>query len=364
MFNTVNLPNSSVEDIEKLRKFVSFFIGDELSKTSIPCHYIKTIRKWEDLLKLTGLNDNVLKEFKNSIIPKKLRTAKIITDKQTLLILYCIAYFFKIRKFDLVKLFFQLLAVKFYANRVHAHMSRHCNPEVWNLAMDNLSSKHLYKNKGGIGAAILYLAETEFRKKRDIFLKTKDLNEGMFLVNIIYHLRHRIQQSFRSFANLYFKIIEEDKVTFSKIPEDELENIQTKSSQIISDKISALICTYSQIDQYALGKSVGLSGLKQEIALSILSQISSPENLTQVRFIIILIDRILELKKVCLEKKRQYLVRKVEKGIKIGNYIVKNEILNLLYSLEIAHELKKLNKSQLVIFLTNYLTLFVRNRIC
>jgi len=364
MFESVNLPRSSNEDIEKLRKFVSFFVGDELSKTSIPCYYIKTIRKWEDLLKLTGLDETSLREFKNTVIPQKLRTAKIISDKQTLLILYCIAYFFRTKQYDLVKLFFQLLAVRFHANRVHTHMVRHCNPEVWNLALDNLSNKHLYKIKGGIGSALLYLSDMEFQRKKAKLLKNKSINEGMFLVDIIYHLRHRIQQSFRSFANLYFKIIEEEKIGFTKLPEEEVENIEVKSTQIIADKVSALICTYEQKDQRALLKSVEFSGLKKDVAFSIVNEFSVSDYLNQIRFIIILLNRVIELKNICIEKKRLSLIRKVEKNVKIGNYVIKDEILKLLYSLTIGHELKRLNKSQLVIFLCNYLTLFIRNRIC
>jgi len=45
MFETINLPNSSKEDIEKIRKYVSFFVGDEITKTAIPCYYIKTVKR-------------------------------------------------------------------------------------------------------------------------------------------------------------------------------------------------------------------------------------------------------------------------------------------------------------------------------
>jgi len=364
MFETINLPNSSKEDIEKIRKYVSFFVGDEITKTAIPCYYIKTVKRWEELIKLTGIDDKILKEFRTTVIPKKLRNAKIITDKQTSLILYCIAYFFKTKQFDLTKLFFQLLSIRFHANRVHAHMVRHCNSEVWSLALDNLSSKHLYKTKGGIGSALLYLSEVEFQKKKTVFLKNGKLDQGMFLVDIIYHLRHRIQQSFRAFANLYFKIIEEEKVGFAKLPEDEEEQIEIKSTQVMADKIATLICTYGEKDQYALLKSIELSGIRKDIGISIIEELSDVDFLTQIRFIIILMDRVLELKTICIEKKRLLLLRRIEKKIKIGNYVVREEILKLIFSLKIGYQLKSMNKSQLVIFLVNYLTLFIRNRIC
>jgi len=363
MYDTVILPKNSKSEILKLKRYVSYFVGDEISKTSIPCYYIKTVRAWYDLLNLTGIDDNLLKEFRYNVIPTKLRNAKIITDKQTLLILFCIIYFFKTKKYDMVKLFYQLLAVKFYANRVHTHMKHHCNSEVWSLALDNISSKHLYKTKGGIGSALLYLADIEYQKKKKTFL-SNNFNQDDFIISLIYNLRHRIQQSFRAFANLYFKIIEEEKVTFKDLPEGEAENIQSNSSQVIANKISILICTYEQTDKLALLKAIDLSGIKKETGIMIVKYLEDVNHLEELRFIIILMDKIIDLKNCCLERNRLQLIRKIEKKERVSKYIVRNQILKLLFDLEIGYKLKNMNKSQLVVFFCHYILLFLKNRIC
>lgn len=75
-------------------------------------------------------------------------------------------------------------------------------------------------------------------------------------------------------------------------------------------------------------------------------------------------SRLSDMKEICSEIKRHALIRKILSNKKIGDYSVREEIKNLLFLLDNAYELKNMDYSQIVLFFSHYLTLYIKNRFC
>lgn len=349
----LDIPNDS-----KVYRYMSKIYSVEASNVSNPCYLPKLVKYYADIKKITNIDEYKIKEFKDGIDPKY--RFNIYTDKYTCLLMIAMLYYTRRGKYDLAKIFFQFLGIKFYSSRLHTHFPKFCNQDIWVITFDRLSPKHLFKVKNGIPNAIYYLGEEVFNRNR-VKLSREDL-EDKDLVAIVYSLRTRIFQSVRSFAELYYKISEEK---LKKDYSDSEQSAEAEAVSVISEKISMMMCSYGQIDKDALNKSIIKTGFRKELAKAIVSQVSNHEYKDKVKFIIILIGRTSDLKGVCVDRSRTLMLRRMNSNTKImGKYIIKNEIEELLHSLEIGHTLKTTYNGTIIQFFSQYLTLFMRNRIC
>jgi len=337
-------------------KLITKIVGNELSNMTKACYYPKLVIYLEDIQNSLGITEDMIKEFRNSLDPKY-KVFDIYKDKYTIILMLAILYFARTKKHEISKTFFHFLSIKFYSNIIHKHLKSFCNEDLWIVTLDRLSSKHLFKNKGGIAPAISYIANFDFDKNKNKLSKNKVGNNELTL--IIYGLRQKIAQSTRSFAQLYYKLYEEGKTTKQSKDSD------ISGSQLIADKISMTMCVFGQLDKEALTKSIMESRLRKELVTSIISELSTTEYKDKIKFIIILMSRLIDLKSVCVEKNRNKLMRKINTSIKIGGkYNLKSEILEMLYSLELGYQLKNIYENQLIMFFGSYLTNYMRNRIC
>ena len=134
--------------------------------------------------------------------------------------------------------------------------------------------------------------------------------------------------------------------------------------QTIANKIAMTMCTYGQIDTESLSKAIIDTGVKKEISKEIIIEISTVEYKDKINFIIILMSKVGDLKNICIEKKRNRLIRKILSNSKVGKHDIIKEIKDLIYSISIGYQLRSSYSKQLVIFFLHYLILFIRNRIC
>lgn len=341
-------------------RYISKILGIELSNMSKPCYYPKPVRYFLDLQSYLGIDKATIKQFKDKI-ESKYKTFDIYNEKYTVLLIIAILHYARKKKYEIARSFFLFLSVKFYSSRVHKHFSKFCNDGIWLLALDRLSPRHLFKVKKGIGNAITYISNFDFEKGKNK-LSDSDLQDRD-LVGVIYGLRTKIAQSTRSFAELYYKLFEDGKTSAAAKIED--EGGEVAGAQLVADKISMTMCVFGQIDKNALSRAITQSRVRKDLAIATVSQLSSSKYKDNIRFIIILISRLGDLKSVCIESKKNKLIRKLNSKIKVGNkYVIRDEILNMLYSLESGYQLRTIYDSQLVMFFGNYLLNFLRNRIC
>lgn len=344
------------EEDSKVYRYISKILGTELSDISKPCFKPKVVKYFSDLQHILGIDDDKIKTFVSGIVVPYPHIFKIYKDKFTVLLLISIIYYVRKGKPEIAKTFFIFLALKFYSSRVHTHFQKFCSGDLWILTLDKLSPKHLFKTQKGIPSAIIYISDFDFNKNKEK-INSKKLQDKE-LGDIVYGLRTKIAQSVRSFAQLYYKLYEDSSKAVSE--DDEIGGVK-----LIADKISMTMCTFGQIDKGALSRAIIGSRLRKDLSVSIVSQMSVSEYKDKIRFIIILMSRLGDLKSVCKETDRLKLIRRINSNFKIGGkYIIKNEIKELLYSLESGYQLKNLYDAQIVNFFSHYITLFIGSRIC
>jgi len=339
-------------------RYMSKIVGTELSNMVKPCYYPKPVIYFKDIQEQLGVTPEDIKKFKSGI-EAKYKTFDIYNDKYTIMLMLAILHYAQKKKYEISKMFFLFLAIKFYSSRLHTHLKSFCNEDLWIVTLDRLSPRHLFKTKKGIPNAIRYVSDFDFNKQKNKL--SQDILSDKDLISIVYGLRRKIAQSLRSFAQLYYKLYEEGK-TAKSAP---LEDAEVEGSQLVADKVSMTMCVFGQIDRDALKKAIIQGRVRKDLASTIITEFSVTEYKDKMRFIIILMSRLMSLKSVCVEKDRGKLIRKINSNVKIGGkYIIRDEILEMLYSLESGYQLKSIYENQLVMFFSSYITNYLRNRIC
>lgn len=353
---------SSPNELRNLQRYLSKIVGDEFSKITTACYYPKFIKYWNEIQIQTGIKLTDIKNFSAGFEKEYYSNFKSISSDFSGLTLIGIIYYSRIKQYEVVRLFYYLLALRFYSNFIHKYM-KFCKPEAFDAALSKISDKHLFKVRNGISNSIMYLANIELEKQYPLLSSNKLTDES--LLKLIYSLRHRINQSFKSFSNQYYLVAKEIEV--GTAGGEKRLDITDEISNIVytADKISMSINTYGQVDGVALKKAISFSGIRQDVADDIVVDMSIVDHKQKVYFLIILMHKMSPIENWCTEPKRLTLVRKVlADNLKINKYSIKSEIISLIESFENYYKLKTLNKNQLVVFIMHYITLYVRNRYC
>lgn len=368
MINEINFTKVSKSEKMLLMKFLSKYIFNEFSNISKPCYLVKSTRIWSDLIHLLGINPEDIKKVKKTA-PKEIIQRKILNDDATILCLMGLFYFLKTKDKELARLFFYLLTLKFYGSVTHILFKTHCNPAYWELAVEKLSSKHLFIVKNGVSNAIMYLSDETFKKVIDKFPQLKKNDQEWLLANnMVYSLRTRIAQSMKSLAEKYYALIHDpsiDVTSQANKNDDEEGNIYGEEDNIIQgkmyDTLSVSICANGHIIKKALDLSIDNTGIRQELGIYIVKKLSQVEHREKVRFIYILFDRIMPISELKLERKRNLLIKKITSNIKVNKYFIKGEILELVEQLDTGKRLTTVSKNQLLMFMCQYLTNYAAN---
>lgn len=366
-FKSLTIPKSSNLDRVAITKFLSKYVASELSKITKGCYYLKISKIWRDIIYLTGVDGTVIKEFKTHV-PKEMLVRKALIHDTTLLTIINMIYFLNIKENELSKLFLYLLTLKFYGNLIHRQFTKFCDAEVWNLALDKISKKHNFQSQTGVSNAIIYLADKEFEKFRIKYESTNDDDKiWIYLNNFVYALRHRMSQSLKSFASIYYKVQQDENIKVKRSDPEDTSSGEDKNKNISQsiDSIVTDIIAYRQIDKDLLSQSQSKSGIRKDLAGYLLNRISNGKLREELKFIIILMNKVQPLSEICLsERKRNNLIKKILFGAKIYEYEVKDQIYKFLKSIDIDSEIRSADKEQAITFILHYLTLYIKRRIC
>lgn len=363
--------NNDPQTQQKLLKYMNKMIGNEFTKMMEPCYQPKFTKYYPDIVFMTGCTPDVSKNFLDDFTLAYIRKFPILTDKITMaLLLPCLYYGYK-KNESLSKLFFYALAVKMYGNVTFRYLKKFCNPEYWDLAMEQLSKKHLLSIKGGISSMVSYLSDAVYNSYEG---KIKHGSMGeMDIMKIVYILRSRINQSFKSFMASYYKVStsyvkmrSKSEVLEPKDAESRKKDVEQGDESTIPDKLSTSICTYSQIDQDAAYESIKLARINKQIADKLLTEVSKIENKQDINFIYILFMKKYKSSDFCSKIKRTYIAKGVaSNSIKYGKYSLKSSIENFVKTIIKKNpQLKDVSKNSMSMFMTLYLINYAKNRIC
>ena len=168
-----SLPTVEVRNDVVVYKSLSKIVGAELNEIMKPCYYPKLTKYYKDLQEMLGVFDEQITSFTQSI-ERKYSAFPILNDKYTTLLIVAILEYSRLKKDNVVKMLYYLLAIKFYSNLVHKFFN-FCQPEVFTMAMEQISTKHLFKVHGSISKSVSYLADVEYEKHMNMLLAYKHM---------------------------------------------------------------------------------------------------------------------------------------------------------------------------------------------
>lgn len=359
-------------DYSKLRSLIQRTVAKELSNLSEPCYYPSMKKVYYELLHYTGLKDKDISEFVDRFYKdSKYREFRLQKDLATNLYIFLMYVFSK--KNDKLSFSFTitLLMIRYYSNLMHKMIS-FCNKDIFRYTLDNLNKTHLFSREKTIPNALFFLAK-EVQKRYEKSIKEKDVdNIGKFITE----LRHRINQSVKSFATLYYASHEEGKsIKTIKEPDEEDNSYQyqsqEKESKLVND-ITKKLTVYKFIDNKATLEAKKLTKVSTSISTLISSKLTDIKFTNEIKMVMqIFLKDLRKVSDICGKEYLNY-IRKLM-GIKRTNQTIyfKQQVNILL--LKVLDEMKyretynkMTSQTQFLmnLYLAYYITMVLRNSIC
>lgn len=365
-----NLLEKSSIDERKLHRFIKTISTQELSNLSEPCYYPQLRKYKSELLRMIDLKEKDFKEFpKRFYKGTKWEKFQLHNDDYSNLLLFIMYYFLKNNNSNGFSSTMLLYNIRQYSNVLHRSL-KYCNVEVFKYALDNLSNNHLFKRERTIGNAIYYLSKHYVKFYEKSILNKNVDNIGKF----IQESRHRINQSIKSFATIYYDAHEKHEA-YKKPQEFDGEEIEVPIERGITliDKFVKRIIVYRQLDKKTFEESLKLSTVKKDKLIEdILKELSNNKYNENLKMIYrILLNRMKDLDIICSDKFNDEVKRLMTLKRSKGKVYFKQQInvllIELLKSTKNYSKYQKMNKRNqffLNLFFAYYLSLSFRNYIC
>ena len=356
-----------------LKSAISRIIAKNLGSLSEPCFYPEMKKTYYDLLKLTGLTEKDIKEFKKRRWHGK-KEAKFATNMNDIANFYVflLQYYLSKRDRQMYNYVMIMYIIRHYANLMHKHF-KYCNPDVFKYALETLTKTHLFAREKTISNALYYMSQ-EMTRRWTTALTKGDLDAiGMFMRES----RHRVSQSIKSFAQTYYKVSEEGVgIKTGESPTDDdgneyQEQTQAKSTKLIGD-ITQKITVYRYVDRKAQEEARKISKINASLATQIISKLNNTKHSDKIRLILKLyVKDLTDAKQICGKEYEKYIRQLMNiKRTKLKIYFkqqVNSLLIDLLKEFGYSTKYSKLtSQTQFLInlFLAYYLTLILRSTVC
>jgi len=352
-----------VSDIDhrKLHSFILKNVSQEFANLVEDCYYPTFSNIYKELLSTTNSTEKNLVEYSKK--KYNLPWAKILHDPKTILLVLIVQEFLSANDAAAALSAFHLLVLRNYSNIMYKFI-RHCNPDVFRTALGQLSHNHLFVLKKTIPSSLMYLSNTLFKKYKDALQKDDIKN----IVKVVYELRHRINQSVRSFAQRYYDIHSKQKQIRSE-EEKEYDLGREKNLRQFIDNISKTITVYKKVDENAAEESRRLTKFNSKLSVMYSKNLSQPQFTEDVSLALFLLlrdvkdfekinttnflDYVKRLMSVKISKQPIYFKKQISK---IHDQIIQN--LNLV---DWYNKLSTQSKSISRNFIAYYLAFYLRN---
>jgi len=367
------LQKSKIKD-SQLKTLITRIVAKNLSALAEPCFYPELKKHYYEMLKLTGLTEKDVKEFKKRRWAGK-KEAKFATNMDDIanFLIFLIQYFLKKRDKQAYTYLMTLYVIRHYANLMHKHF-KYCNEDAFKYALETLTKTHLFAREKTISNALYYMAQ-EMMRRWTSALQKNDLDAiGMFMRES----RHRVSQSIKSFAQTYYKISEEGiGIRTGEDPSEDSEDSyqqQTggeKSTKLV-DSIVQKITVYRYSDRKSQEEARKISKINASLATQILSKLNNTKHSDSIRLILKLyVKDLQDANQICGKQYEKYVRDLMSlKRTKLKIYFkqqVNILLMKLLKEIGYSKKYSKLtSQTQFLInlFLAYYLTMLVRNTVC
>jgi len=359
-------------DYSKLRSLIQRTVAKELSNLSEPCYYPSMKKVYYEILHYTGLTDKDVSEFVDRFYrDSKYKDFRLHKDLATNLYIFLMNIFLQKNDKLLFTYTIALLSIRYYSNLMHK-MIAYCNKDIFRYSLDNLNKTHLFSREKTIPNALYFLSK-EVSKKYERGIKNKDVDN---IAKFITEIRHRINQSVKSFAGVYYTAHEEGKsIKTVKEPDEETNayqyQSQEKESKLVND-ITKKITIYKFIDNKAVLDAKQLTKVNSSVSTLISNKLADVKFTNEIKIVIqLFLKDLRKVSDICGKEYFNY-VRKLM-GIKRTNQTVyfKQQVNVLL--LKVLDEMKyrenynkMTSQTQFLmnLYLAYYMTMVLRNSIC
>ena len=356
----------------KLKSYISKVVAEHLTKLSEPCYYPPYEKDYHEILHMVGLTESDIKSFVKDFYPQRLAKDYILKDSEVNLLMFLMHY--HLQKRDQVTFLYDMiyLGVRFYCNRLKIHLSKYCNPEVFKNSLDNLNKTHLFSREKTIANAIFYLAKAEAVRFTPDILSFSDPER---ISKFVYEYRHKIAQSVKSFAQLYYRLDKEGK-GYRQPYEGEQGEFQSQQAlergQKIVEHITQKITVYKHLDHKALENAKKLTNVSSDLANDITKSLLNLKYGENIKLILELYIRDLKrTEQLCGNDFYTYTRDLMAIRRTKAQVYFKQQIIILLEKLikDTDHEktfskLTPQTKFQTSLFLAYYIGIYTRNTVC
>lgn len=353
----------------KLTRLIHKIISKELSNLVEPCYYPEIKKYYYELLYASGLTEKDVKEYTKRFWAGR-PESKWFLHMDAITMFYIWLSWVYINQNNKVVYFslISLIGLRNYTNLINKQIKT-CNLAYFKLTLEHLSKTHLFSREKTISNAILYLSK-EMQKKHTKGIKAIDKDQ---VAKFITEYRHRISQSIKKFAELYYRIAEKG-VGIKKPYEDEdgaTKYADIKRTSIVVIETIKKITVYKYIDSKAINDARNITKISASLAALLAKTITNTKYSDEIK---IVLDTFLkDATKVNLICGKEYIgyVRKLQ-AVRRSNkpnfkFYVHKLLLLLLKDMKYTKKYESLTKqTQFLVdtYLAYYVTMVMRNIIC
>jgi len=263
---------SRINDTE-LKSILNRIQGEELLRLSRPWYYPNLGEFDLQLIHATGLTEQDIDDFVERIWKgRPEEKVKIVRDASFLvwLMWYCLTHN-DVPGFKSTLIYHM---IKQYRKLYKKYFKTVCNPDVFIIALERLSKSHLFSGEGAVPGAISYLSD-DLARKYEGGIKNQDLDT---ISDFISESRSRLNQSFHSFANLYYKIIEtpgEREISFTEELGDQVNSPIPTLREELLQYVANQICMGGYKDQQAIDEAKKITKISGSMATALVDELSN-----------------------------------------------------------------------------------------
>lgn len=278
------LQKTEIKDKQKLHRYVTKVVGEELSRLSKPCYYPKLKKHFHEIPHLLGLTEQNIKDFVK-VFYKGIPAANWMLHKNPYTNLLIFLQYYFLNENDKVGFMasFNMLVIMYHSNLIHKFI-KFCQPELFKYAIDQLNFSHLYIREGSISGALFFLSK-ELSKKYE-----KDIKKGdpIGIAKLITETRTRISASLKSFTAAYYDASKKGsgyQTTFepsSDESEFEGKDAGVDRNEQLATEIAKKITIYKMIDQDAIEVSRKITKINKILANAMAGSLANSKHTDNV----------------------------------------------------------------------------------
>ncbi len=364
------LKTASVNE-QKLKRLTSKIVAFELTNLSEPCYYPELKKYYYELLHDCGLTEQDVKQFvKRFYVNHPAAKWALQSDPITNFYIFMMHYFILNKDYATYNIIMVLHTLRNYSNRMHLHF-KYCNKDVFRYTLEHIAKTHLFSREKTIPNALYFLSGELSKKYKDIIkIATVD-----GISKFITESRHRVAQSLKSFAELYYKCEKEGLAYKQPIEDEEGREISKETSmkgvKIIDDTIKKIVI-YKKEDVKAKEIARKLTKVNSKLADQIVHTMMDIKYSDNIKIICeLFIKDITNVKNLCGSNffkyvKRLMAIKKTNQKIYFKQQI-NVLVVKIIDELDYTEKYKSLSsQSQFLInlFTSLYITLVLRHLVC